>query len=462
MTAVADPLIKLYRADWSRWSLAAEVVTRQNDQAGRRYRYQPSVDTDSRAGSADARESDEELENNERVRLVLSDGEFCWAVWSTAAERYPADPARAPIDRIVRPDWLLSQLRLTVTGTTELAGRSMLMVRCKPRPRPNRWATGVALFDWVDFVIDAELGVVLRRQTMYQGQPLSVLELHDLTIDPAAATDPASFRPDVGVEIDENDFGPDQSSVLWRGFDWHGADWTADDYEIGAGGVAVAVARGALYLAARSVSRPEPVGRERTDDEAEMPAPPSAARTPLIEPISDSTLRLIAQGGRPPVSVSAPVPGRLRPGRADQMAKDDRLRRRAASQGLPQPGDRESGPNLDDRFRPADRAGLAAGGLAAHRGRRGDLRGQDGYGCPGGAAAYAAPPGAGRFRSTEVAQNRRAHRLRPGNHPATGLLRRRPASRLDRAAGAGRLARGRSSRVRLGHRSRPSGDQHRR
>ncbi|HET7017610.1 MAG TPA: hypothetical protein VFI65_27045 [Streptosporangiaceae bacterium] len=271
---MADPLIKLYRADWTRWSFSAEVVARQNNQAARaladrigaefrrqtsgvlpiataakasstdepdwssssgqillaggRYRYQPPIDTSDHPDT-------EELENNERARIVLSDGEFCWVVWSTGAERYPADVARTPIHRIVRPAWLLSQLRLTVTGTTELAGRPMLMVRGKPRPCPHRWAAGIALLDWVDVLIDAELGVMLRRQVMYQGQPLSVFELRNFTLDPVAATESASFRPDDGIEVDENDLGPDPTSRIWSSTDWLGANWNADDHEIGAG-----------------------------------------------------------------------------------------------------------------------------------------------------------------------------------------------------------------------------------
>jgi hypothetical protein len=244
---VTDPLVALYRADWTRWSFSANVVTRQNvpltellaDQIaaefrrstsgvaailgrrtnsaepgpagpatdgqwasaqdrilvapGARYRYEPSADA---GGLADL----EDLADDERVTLVLSDGESCWVVRSAEAERSQADPALTPVDWILRPAWLLPRLRLTLTGTTELAGRSMLMVQGTPRPRPNRWAVGVDLLDRVDLLVDAELGIIRRRQAICQGKPLSVFELRDFTLAPPPASDPASFRPDDETE----------------------------------------------------------------------------------------------------------------------------------------------------------------------------------------------------------------------------------------------------------------------
>src|SRR5579863_896284 len=356
---MTDPLVALYRADWIRWSFSAEVVTRQNvpvarlfgDQVadeirhpsygviaipprranpaapdsatlaadqqwestrdrilvapGGRYRYEPSFET---GGLADL----EDLENDERVTLVLSDGELYCEVRSSEGERSQADRALTPVDWIVRPAWMMSRLRLTLTGTTELAGRSMLMVRGRPRPRPHRWAIGIELLDWVDFLVDAELGLVRRRQAMYQGQPLSVFEVRDFTLAPPSASDPASFRPDDNIDVDDQ--RPHRASSLWRAADWERVGWPAIGHDLTAARVAVGAAKSALYLAARGLSRPEPsraapaeeTGRSPTSEPAES-APVAAALVVAAEPVSDRTVRLIAQVDLPPLSLSAQV-----------------------------------------------------------------------------------------------------------------------------------------------------------
>jgi hypothetical protein len=345
---MADPLICLYRADWTGWSFSAEVVTRQNTQVaqlladrafadfrrytsgvllalaprpnpadpgavtppvgqqwsssrdqiliapGGQYRYEPCADA---GGLADL----DDLADDELVTAVLSDGEYCWVIRSGEADRSQADPALTPVDHIVRPDWLMSRLQLTLTGTTELAGRSMLMVRGTPRPRPNQWALGIALLDWVDFLVDVELGLVRRRQAIFQGQPLSVFEVRDFTLEPPAGGDPANFRPDDSVEVD--DCGRDSTSLLWRG-----ADWAAAGNEVAGTSVAVSVTRGALYLAARGVSRPEPPRTAPAGAETAMPTPdPAESASVATESVSDGTLRLIARAGQPPLSLSAEV-----------------------------------------------------------------------------------------------------------------------------------------------------------
>lgn len=350
---MADPLIALYRADWTRWSFSAEVVTRQNAPVARmlsdkiaaefrrstsgvmaiparrtdpvgsdsttsaadeqwsstrdrillapegRYRYEPSVDV---GGLADL----EDLAPDERVTLVLSDGESCCVIRSGEGERSQADPALTPIDWIVRPAWLMPYFRLTLTGTTELAGRPMLMVRGTPRPRPNPWDIGVGLLDRIDLLVDAELGVIRRRQAIYQGQPLSVFEMRDFTLAPPSASDPASFRPDDSVDLDDSD--PQLASSLWRTVDWDRPGWPAIGHQVVGAGVVLSVAKGVLYLAARGVARPEPPRTTSADDETEPLAPDPAEAAPMAtEPISDRTLRLIAQVGMPPLSLSAQV-----------------------------------------------------------------------------------------------------------------------------------------------------------
>lgn len=352
---MADPLLLLYRADWTQWSLSARISKRRNrrlsahltdrlaaemrrrsgglvtfmwsalsakrhlgapDQwaqtterlllaPGGRYRFQPD---DGQSAADRGHDEDDEDE----VRLIVSDGEFCWVIRSDEAERSVVDLAHPPFRDVVRPTWLMHQFELTTTGTTEVAGRAALQVSGTPRLPADRWGLITAQLDRVDIVIDAELGLVLRYESVFDGQPLTSLEVADLVINPSAAADPASFRPDDSIEIEENGIGPAESHRYWRGRD------VETDIQIDKLRVALNVARGAAYLAARQLSRSEPASPESPDGadadaEADMPAepPPSPGPAPATpgsrRPVSDAVLRLIAHTGMAPLNLTAQV-----------------------------------------------------------------------------------------------------------------------------------------------------------
>ncbi len=321
---MADPLVLLYRADWTQWSLSAKVIRRRNRRLSALFSDQLASDMRRRSGGmisfmgsalsaskpargdhapdewaqtteclllapggqyrfepgdgqqpTDRGYGKDEEEEDDEVRLIVSDGESCWVIRRTEAEQSVADRAHPPFSAIVKPTWLMCQLQLSTTGTTEVAGRTALQVRGTPRPPADRWALLTALVDQVDMVIDAELGLVLRYESVFDGQPFSSLELADLVINPAAAADPASFRPGDGIDVEQNDIGPPESHRYWRGGDYE------PDTQIDMGRMALRMARGAVYLAARQLARPEtaapapPDGPDQ-DAEAEMPAAPPA------------------------------------------------------------------------------------------------------------------------------------------------------------------------------------------
>jgi len=110
------------------------------------------------------------------------------------------------MDDIVRPSWLLAGLTLRPQGTTTRDGRAVHQVRGLPRlPRGGR-ALRTAPCDYVDMLVDAELGLVLRLESVFGGRTRRVVELRDLTVDPPQADDPAAFRPPPGTDID-GEFG---------------------------------------------------------------------------------------------------------------------------------------------------------------------------------------------------------------------------------------------------------------
>lgn len=329
---MADPLLALYRSDWTSWSLSGKVVGRSNRHLFAQLSHQLAADLRRRSGSLRLMgsllsatrpagyddvvpEPEEathrlllapggryrfELDHHDERRLIVSDGVSCWVIRDQQADQSVADLMHPPMGQLVRPTWLMRQLRLTATGTTEVAGRAAVQVRGTPRLPANRWSLVIALLHRVDIAIDAELGLVLRQEAVFDGQPLSSLEVTDLQINPSAGADPASFRPADGVAVEQNDIGPPQARLYWRGGDEPGD-------EIDKSRMALNIARGAVYLAAKRLARPERVTAGSSDGtepdaEAEMPAGPGSR-----QPVSDATLRLIAHTGMPPLTLTVRV-----------------------------------------------------------------------------------------------------------------------------------------------------------
>lgn len=354
---MADPLLLLYRADWTQWSMSATVIRRRNRRLFARFTDRLAADMRRRSGgmlafwgsalsaskpAGDQRAVDEwsqtttrlllapggryrfepdgsqspvdrtSGDDDDEVRLIVSDGESCWLIWRAEADQSIADLAHPPFADIVRPTWLMHQLQLAATGTTEVEGRAALLVRGTPRPPSDRWALFTAMLDRVDIVIDTELGLVLRHESVFDGQPLSSLEVTDLVINPSAASDSGSFRPDDGIDVERNDIGPQESHRYWRGGDFE------PDLQIDKSRMALNIARGAVYLAARQLARPEPAAGEPPqvagqDADTDMPAapPPAPGPAPVTPgsrtPVSDAVLHLITHTGMPPLTLTARV-----------------------------------------------------------------------------------------------------------------------------------------------------------
>jgi hypothetical protein len=275
---------------------------------GGRYRFEPDLGQPHAERGHDRNDEDDD---DDELRLIVSDGQFCWTIRGDEADRSAADLSRPPFSDIVRPTWLMQQLQLRTTGTTEVAGRAALQARGTPRLPADRWGLLTAQLDRVDIVIDAELGLVLRWESVFDGQPLSSLAVTDLLIDPDAASDPASFQPEEGLDVDEDGIGPPESNLAWRG------GGRESDVRVDKVRMALNLARGAGYLAARRLATPEPAspdpGALGEDDDAEMPAVPPPAPGPMPatpgsrRPVSDSVLRLIRHAGMAPLALTAEV-----------------------------------------------------------------------------------------------------------------------------------------------------------
>lgn len=307
MTASEQLVPLIYRADWTAWSVSANVVIRRNrtwatptwTQAGYglligpggRYRFEPIRGP----RSSSAADQDE-------ISQIVCDGQSCWVIRGAEADRYVADPVRTPMDGVIRPSVLLSRLRLISRGVTELHGRSVHQVRGTPRMAGCQPTDGGVLRDGADMLIDAELGLLLRLESVVAGKPRTILELRDLTVDPPESSDLANFRPAPGVDIEDELLGhgpayfgtEPQAHELDPGRDWSGDDEPA--FHVGAATV--------RFVGWR-LARPAPRRDVPADDEATMPA--TEAEPDQGDPPSDELLNLIARSGLPPVNLGAQV-----------------------------------------------------------------------------------------------------------------------------------------------------------
>ncbi len=159
-----------------------------------------------------------------------------------------------------------------------MAGRRAYQVTGTPRLAADLSAWPTAKLDRVDLLIDAELGLVLRRELFFEGQSGSTLELIDLEFDSDVAADSESFRPGEDIKIDPDDLGWARSDQHWQRY-W---DPDPEARQPGKGDVARTLARGATYLAVRGLARPAPTRDKAADSqdkdhEAEMPAASSPA-----------------------------------------------------------------------------------------------------------------------------------------------------------------------------------------
>jgi len=259
----------LYRADWTRLRMSAEVSDGSTVLVapGRRYRYQSAEFVTGCDGGPPW-----ELEAEDED----PDGSVHWI-----------SGPEAPLRRMLCPAWMLEDSELQVLGRVRACGRDALDVAMTRRPRGRR---GPEPSDDrpapVRVLVDAELGILLRIAEPHGSEETQVTELVTADFDPVI--DPDLFRPPPGSRIAEGigealggSFGP-----AW---------WAAKT----AGGLAAgALAAWIRYSPFRRRQPPY----DGMDLEAAIPPddpPPelSADGVPDGPPVSDELLDLLHTGG---------------------------------------------------------------------------------------------------------------------------------------------------------------------
>jgi outer membrane lipoprotein-sorting protein len=243
MTDLQDVIGLLYRADWTRLSLSADVHS-ESDQdllmsrvramrppwisggLTRRFKVDEEAgpltweevlseeergyhSRDTRLLIAPGGRYRQEYLDQPSGRVIGSDGERSWVL-------HPQDPAppdppvdvghKPPLLHMFRPSWLLNGFTLEVRGPETACGRDAIAVAATPRTSTEsmpRLRAG-SLSDHLEVIVDAELGFLLRFEETFEGQRMGLTELTALVLDPPEAADPSRFEPPDGSQISPN------------------------------------------------------------------------------------------------------------------------------------------------------------------------------------------------------------------------------------------------------------------
>ena len=217
----------MYRADWTALSLSATLTVRTMREPER-----PGGETSYRMLLHPGGKYRISLAADPGRVLEVCDGETAWVIvsgepWEAGAdaeEQPPVPPRRAvrrpaagpgsPFEELLIPATLLSRYTLELpgaagegsTGTSgagtgsvggraahRVVGRPRLIADRRPEKRP----------DQVVVHVDAELGILLRREESSGGQPLKIIELSGVRSGLPTAVDPGLFQPPSGVPVEE-------------------------------------------------------------------------------------------------------------------------------------------------------------------------------------------------------------------------------------------------------------------
>src|SRR5271169_998530 len=369
MARLPEVIGLLYRADWTRLSLSAEVRSETDrellprlprEEPPRWYRPRPAQTQEeewSRWHRAWSAQKQDDGRYSWRGTLLIgpggrwrlegsvpgrdaggeaaegNDGERGWSWRPSAAGGPPPLPvevngAYPPVPELLCPSCLLGGYTLEELGPVTVAGRDAIAVAATPRRDVLGSGSAKRPYDRIEVAVDAELGILLRRTETSGGEVLTRTELTAVTMNPPEAADAARFAPPPGSQ-----FGEDLKETVRQKFS--GPGWDAAD-----------VAAGGLGALIKHVPHRRGHGAAEEQPEA-MPSPDPPPLGPADgSPPPDEVLDLLYRGGEPRdfgaavrqwhdlAVVAAWVPERARAaGRGgfasllDAMTSDEKVRR---------------------------------------------------------------------------------------------------------------------------------------
>ena len=299
-----DLVSLLYRADWTRLTLAADVTTSRNFDLDQTADGRPPFLGGPRAGRVWTMATDQPGTRTDRSTLLIEpgrryreqgeahisgcDGDRSWSAvregdgWKVEA----SDGPEPPLLSMLRPSWLLAGFSLEPSGPVTTGGREAL--RVVATPRPGVWPRASARtrpLDRVEVLLDLGLGILLRQEEILDGKTLSVTELTGIRTDADLVT-PAGgeqFLPPGGWDSVQDGSAAGGSAA--GGPAAGGPGWEASKLIAGlaTGGTS------ALVRSSRSRSF-----EQATQEEPEAEMPPDADPLPADAPAaSDEVLHLL-------------------------------------------------------------------------------------------------------------------------------------------------------------------------
>src|SRR6266567_4003033 len=221
MTTDAELVALLVRVDWTGLSLSAKVSWRRDFAALQR---EVRVRAAHRGGTPPRRSRprtprfeetasvlvlgrggryrhEEAQPGGQWVTVAGCDGETSWeqednpvsGASQTSRWSYvrPLSSLSPPLSELLRPSWLPAGFQLEVIGPATACGRDA--VEFAGRPRPLVMAEPIG--DRVVAIADLELGILLRCERLSAEDPLMVMELTELRLNPPESADPGAFTP---------------------------------------------------------------------------------------------------------------------------------------------------------------------------------------------------------------------------------------------------------------------------
>ena len=327
MAGLRNVIGLLYRADWTRLSLSAELRSETDREPlprlsregrSRWYRTWPWQRQDNGRyvgggalligpGGRWRLECSVPGRGVEGEAAEGNDGERGWSWRPPEVGGPPGLPVKVgvaypPPPELFCPSGLLGGFTLEVLGPVTVVGREAIAVAATPRRDVLGSGSAKRPYDRIEVAVDAELGILLRRIETSGGELVTLTELTDVTMNPPETADPARFAPPPGSHRGET-----------QGATFSGPGWAAAD--LAAGGL------GALI---RHV--PHLLGHGAADEQPEaMPSPDPAPLEPADgSPPPDEVLDLLYRSGEPRdlgatarqwldlVAMAAPLPEGLR------------------------------------------------------------------------------------------------------------------------------------------------------
>jgi outer membrane lipoprotein-sorting protein len=308
MAGLPEVIGLLYRADWTRLSLSAELRSETDreplplprpsrEERSRWFRAWPMQRQDNGRyvgrgalligpGGRWRLECSVPGRGAEGEAAEGNDGERGWSWRPPERGGPPPLPVKVggaypPVPELLCPSSLLGEYTLEVLGPVTVAGRDAIAVAAVPRRDVLGSGSAERSYDRIEVAVDAELGILLRRIETSGGELVTLTELTDVTMNPPEAADPARFAPSPGSHRAET-LGENRRETL------SGPGWAAAD--LAAGGLG-ALIRHAPHLLGHGAAGEQPEA---------MPSPDPAPLEPADgSPPPDEVLDLLYRSGEP-------------------------------------------------------------------------------------------------------------------------------------------------------------------